>query len=119
MDAWLSRDDLTLREIETQKAEHLQQIAFFSHERLVHLIVTMTVAILLLIAFATLIVSEYVPFAVVVILLLGLFVPYIVHYMHLENGVQAMYGQYDRIVEKERQARAGAGADQGDEKAGE
>ena len=67
------------------KQEHLTQVAFFQHERLVHLIVTITFAILELLT-----VCAYV------------LVPYIKHYYLLENEVQKMYKQYDRICEKER-----------------
>ena len=67
----------TRKEYELLLIRHLEQIAFFSHERLVHLIVM-------------------VLFAVILVLL----VPYIMHYYTLENGVQKMYKQYDEIVKR-------------------
>ncbi|MBT9700957.1 hypothetical protein GPK75_07675 [[Eubacterium] rectale] len=58
--------------------EHLTQIAFFQHERLVHLINPMLL--------------------VLTLLFLVLLVPYIMHYYTLENEVQKMYTQYDEIL---------------------
>ena len=58
--------------------EHLTQVSFFQHERLVHLIVTVTFAILTMIALAI----------------------YIGHYYTLENEVQKMYRQYDEILRR-------------------
>ena len=42
------------------------------------------------------------PLLVLAIAILILLVPYIKHYYLLENEVQKMYKQYDRICEKER-----------------
>ena len=79
------------------KQEHLTQVAFFQHERLVHLIVTITFAILELLT-----VCAYVIVGAIDSALSMLLVPYIKHYYLLENEVQKMYKQYDRICEKER-----------------
>ena len=90
------------------KQEHLIQVAFFQHERLVHLIVTITFAILeLLTVCAYAIVGAIdsalsMPLLVLAIAILILLVPYIKHYYLLENEVQKMYKQYDQICEKER-----------------
>ena len=80
-------------------------MAFFQHERLVHLIVTITFAILELLT--DVIVGAIdsalsMPLLVLAIAILILLVPYIKHYYLLENEVQKMYKQYDRICEKER-----------------
>lgn len=85
-------------ELERIKAEHLTQIAFFQHERLIHLIVTVLFAVL---EFLSLFMCMMIPsigtmlltFAVLVLL-----VPYIRHYYLLENEVQRMYTQYDRLL---------------------
>ena len=86
--------------------EHLVQISFFQHERLVHLLVTLAFAIMeLLAAFAVMLAPS--PFvAALAILLLVLLVPYIVHYYFLENETQKLYAQYDRMLERQRE-RAG------------
>ena len=90
------------------KQEHLTQVAFFQHERLVHLIVTITFAILELLTVCAYVIVGAIdsalsmPLLVLAIAILILLVPYIKHYYLLENEVQKMYKQYDRICEKER-----------------
>lgn len=79
--------------------EHLTQIAFFQHERLIHLIVTVTFAILTFMGLAVYIISEFVPMLALIALLMVLLVPYIRHYYILENEVQKMYWQYDKMLE--------------------
>lgn len=77
--------------------QHLQQIAFFQHERLVHLIVTMTFAILTLLSFGIVLLTQLFSLLALTAALLVLLIPYIFHYYLLENEVQKMYAQYDRI----------------------
>ena len=90
------------------KQEHLTQVAFFQHERLVHLIVTITFAILELLTVCVYVIVGAIdsalsmPLLVLAIAILILLVPYIKHYYLLENEVQKMYKQYDQICEKER-----------------
>ena len=80
--------------------EHLIQLSFFQHERLIHLIVTVTFALLEVIVIALSVVSFTIAVGLLAIALLVLLIPYIRHYYILENEVQKMYGQYDRMVEK-------------------
>jgi len=100
-----SQDDCDWKYI---KQEHLTQLAFFQHERLVHLIVTITFAILELLSVCAYVVvgaldsSLSFPLLILSLVILILLVPYIKHYYLLENEVQKMYIQYDRICEKER-----------------
>ena len=90
------------------KREHLTQISFFQHERLVHLIVTVTFAVLELMAVIAYVMAGImttdcmlsIPLLILALMLLVLLVPYIKHYYLLENEVQKMYVQYDKIVEK-------------------
>lgn len=79
--------------------EHLQQIAFFQHERLVHLIVTMTVALLTLLSMGIALVTQIMTLLLLTAVLAVLLIPYILHYYLLENEVQKMYMQYDRLLE--------------------
>lgn len=79
--------------------EHLIQIGFFQHERLVHLIVTVTFAILTLISIVAALMICNPALDVLTLLFLVLLIPYIMHYDTLENEVQKMYVQYDRILE--------------------
>ncbi len=77
--------------------EHLTQISFFQHERLIHLIVTVTFGILTMLALAIYCIAEYMPILLLIALFLVLLIPYIGHYYTLENEVQKMYWQYDRL----------------------
>lgn len=87
---------------EEEMKKHLVQIAFFAHERMIHLIVTVTFALLSVLIFLYTFDHFSVPMMLLIILLLGLMVPYIRHYFLLENSVQDMYEQYDKM-----QAKAG------------
>lgn len=80
--------------------QHLVQLGFFMHERLVHLLVTLTVALLAFATFFILMFTFSIGLLILFILLLCLFIPYIMHYYLLENSVQKMYRQYDEIVRK-------------------
>ncbi len=102
-------DELLLREDadwERVKAEHLVQIAFFQHERLIHLIVTVIFALFTMISICMsfLLMSMGLEGALgwlmVVAVFLVLLIPYVRHYYILENEVQKMYRQYDSVVAK-------------------
>lgn len=86
--------------------EHLVQIGFFQHERHVHLIVMVLVALLFVMSIGIALTAEYLPMLGVSLLLLVLLVPYIMHYYLLENEVQAMYRQYDKILGHIREEKA-------------
>lgn len=77
--------------------EHLIQIQFFQHERLIHLIVTCLFAVLAFAAFFVLFFTMNAGMFALFTALLVLLIPYIRHYYILENGVQRMYRQYDRL----------------------
>lgn len=102
IDELLQRDDADWRKV---LEEHLVQIGFFQHERLIHLIVTVTFAILEMLSIFMTLVSfggeEGNPALIcLTILILVLLIPYIRHYYILENEVQKMYVQYDKILGK-------------------
>lgn len=98
MDAILQEEDSQL-DYEELMANHLKQIEFFMHERLIHLIVTVTFAILTVMTLFALMLSQSVQLLPLILLLLVLLVPYVFHYYRLENGVQKMYDQYDKLRE--------------------
>lgn len=78
--------------------EHLTQISFFQHERLIHLIVTVAFALLEMLSLIIVFIAPG-PFTLLLtIVVLILLIPYIRHYYILENGVQKMYEQYDRLL---------------------
>lgn len=84
-------------EIEMLKKEHLVQVGFFQHERLIHLIVTITFALLEAIAVLMVLISGESFTILLPIVILVLLIPYVRHYYILENTVQSMYEQYDRL----------------------
>ena len=100
IDELLTKDDL---DWEAVIREHLIQISFFQHERLIHLIVTITFAILEVVVIGLCVVSFTLGVGLLAIALLVLLIPYIRHYYILENEVQKMYRQYDKMVEKRDQ----------------
>lgn len=97
IDELIAQDD---SDWETVIKEHLIQISFFQHERLIHLIVTVTFALLEVIVVGLTVVSFTIGVGLLAIALLVLLIPYIRHYYILENEVQKMYGQYDKMAEK-------------------
>lgn len=84
--------------IEYVMKNHMVQIGFFMHERLVHLIVTVLFAIGTFMTIFTYLIVDNMGLLLLALLLIVLFVPYIKHYYLLENGVQKMYKQYDKLL---------------------
>lgn len=82
--------------------EHLIQISFFQHERLIHLIVTVTFALLEVIVIGLCVTAFSPGLGLLALALLVLLIPYIRHYYILENEVQKMYAQYDEMVVKKQ-----------------
>lgn len=78
--------------------EHLIQVGFFQHERLIHLMVTLAFAIFTIIGIFAVFLTGEIGAAVLTLLFLVLLIPYVLHYYLLENEVQKMYGQYDKIL---------------------
>ncbi len=86
-------------QITSSDLEELQtKIAFFQHERLIHLLVTLFFA-LFAILFLVLGMISYIFLPILFILLIFLLF-YIFHYFFLENHVQYLYKIYDQMVEK-------------------
>lgn len=79
------------------KEDLLIQISFFSHERLIHLIVTVTFAILTFLSLIAALFIENIFLFILTFLLIILLIPYVWHYYKLENGVQRLYQSYDRL----------------------
>lgn len=84
--------------------EHLVQVSFFQHERLVHLIVTLAFALMTLASSAVTLFYPQALTGILTMLFLVLLVPYLVHYYFLENETQKLYAQYDRLLERSRQS---------------
>ena len=88
-------------ELAVLRQQALVQIGFFQHERFIHLIVTMTFAVVTIMTLLGICVTGYMPLVALMVLLLVLLIPYIRHYYILENGTQTLYRYYDSL-EKDR-----------------
>lgn len=76
--------------------KHLIKIKFFQHERFIHLIVTCFYAVFLLLS---IFICNFIPlFAIVILIFLVFLIFYVRHYFFLENGVQYLYKQYDKLL---------------------
>ena len=96
-------EEQTMQEMVQDKLqEHLVQVGFFQHERLIHLIVTVTFALLEMLAIVLSVISDSLFTLLLPVAILILLIPYIRHYYILENEVQKMYVQYDRMLRLQR-----------------
>ena len=73
------------------------RIGFFSHERLIHLLVTLFFGIFFLISLFITMTYTNIGLFLLTVLFLGLLIPYIKHYYFLENSVQKMYLIYNKL----------------------
>lgn len=98
----LLEEDASQKKVDYEelKKEHLVQIEFFMHERLVHLLVTLAFAIFGFGDFFVLVTNFQPGLVALFIAILILLIPYIMHYYLLENGVQKMYKQYDEMCRR-------------------
>lgn len=75
----------------------LRQIAFFQHERLIHLLVTLLFGLLFVLTMLYAAAFPSFPMFGLSLVILVLLVPYLRHYYLLENGTQRLYALYDRL----------------------
>lgn len=74
-------EEQTMQEMVQDKLkEHLVQVGFFQHERLIHLIVTVTFALLEMLAIVLSVISDSLFTLLLPIVILILLIPYIRHY---------------------------------------
>ena len=81
-------------------SEFETKIAYFQHERLIHLMVTLAFAIFLLFEIYCLFMlpATFIYAGILLVLIFfGLTVGYVIHYYFLENSVQKMYHMRDEI----------------------
>ncbi len=79
------------------RAELLKRIEFYQHERLIHLIVTMSFAVFFLLSLMMCFANTQIGLMLLAALLLVMTIAYIKHYYFLENSVQKMYKFYYKI----------------------
>ncbi len=95
------KEDITAEFVE----DMLTRIKFYQHERLVHLIVTMTFALMTVISFFMLVTAYSLPALLLSLLFLGLVIPYIYHYYFLENSTQKLYRLYYEALRAYRDSK--------------
>lgn len=93
----VNRKDLSEEEARAEMERLLVQIGFFQHERLIHLIVTVLFGLATVITLPSCLANPEPALLVLGGLFLCLLFPYIIHYFHLENGVQQLYLYYNRL----------------------
>lgn len=80
---------------------HNKKLQWVQHERLVHLLVTMLVAIFFMFLFGMLMLIKYnLPVMLLLTIVTILLIAYIFHYFRLENKVQHWYKLSDEIYRK-------------------
>ena len=93
IDNKIKEKNVTEKDIEN----HLIKIEFFQHERLIHLLVTLFYGLFVFLA----VIISFKTWLFLIILYLALIVLifYVRHYFFLENHVQYLYKQYDKMKE--------------------
>lgn len=79
------------------RAEMLKRIEFYQHERLIHLIVTMSFAVFFLLSLMMYFSVRQIGILLLAVLFLVMTIAYIKHYYFLENSVQKMYKFYYKV----------------------
>lgn len=91
IDKKIKNKKITEQDIEN----HLTKIQFFQHERLIHLLVTLFYGVFV---FLSVIISfKTWLFLIILYLALIILIFYVRHYFFLENHVQYLYKQYDKM----------------------
>ena len=101
--AYIDDDMKAASEEKTRRvlAEFEIKIAYFQHERLIHLMVTLSFALFLLLSIGGLFIlpREFMISAIfLTCIFFGLTIGYVMHYYFLENSVQKMYHMRDDII---------------------
>ena len=100
VDEFIAKDDW--RGADEVIADHLVQIQFVQHERLIHLMVTFFFGAALIAAAVGAVVTGELMVIVLDVIFLLLVIPYIWHYYFLENNTQKMYEQYNRLMQMKK-----------------
>lgn len=87
----------TEKDWKTIDRQHERKIRYFQHERLIHLLVTLTTCLATLLTFFFTMLLRLPYLYPVAFVLLVLSIAYLLHYFKLENGVQRLYTLGDQI----------------------
>ena len=84
-------------ELLKMRAELLQRIAFYQHERLILLIVTMSFGVFFMLSLIMYLTQGGIGLLLLTVIFLVMLAAYIKHYYFLENSVQKMYLYYYKV----------------------
>lgn len=87
-------------ELKKTKEYFKDRILFLQHERLIHLIVTISFSFFLLTSLIISVIYPKIELYILDIVLIIFMIFYIIHYYRLENGVQKWYDLYDKLDDK-------------------
>ena len=87
----------TTEELLQFRAEMLKRIEFYQHERLIHLIVTMSFGVFFMLSLILYFNVGGVGLLLLTAMFLAMLAAYIKHYYFLENSVQKMYQYYYKV----------------------
>ena len=97
-------DKIKIKNIkESDIKDHLIKIKFFQHERLIHLLVTLSYGLFLFLS--VMIFTKVLLFIIITYIVLIVLLFYVRHYFFLENHVQYLYKQYDsmkKLIENDK-----------------
>lgn len=105
LETWTKEIELILkggdRKVDWKRVleDHRETTKLLQHERLIHLLVTLAVAMMFLMTTMFSLFHQSMILLTIDFLLLVLLLPYIWHYFRLENGVQKLYW-LDREIQK-------------------
>lgn len=98
LEDYINEIDKKIKENQINKKDiekHLIKIKFFQHERLIHLLVTLSYAAYLFLSI--IIFSKIWQFVIITYIILIILLFYVKYYFFLENRVQYLYKQYDNM----------------------
>ncbi len=87
-------------ELSAMRRELLQRISFYQHERLIHLIVTMSFGVFFMLSLIIYLTQGGVGIMLLTLIFLVMLAAYIKLYYFLENSVQKMYQYYYKIEDR-------------------
>lgn len=96
IDNKIKNKDITKEDIKN----HLNKISFFQHERQIHLLVTLFYTLYLFISI--IIFLKIWQFVFIIYLIITILIFYVKHYFFLENNVQYLCKQYDKMIENKK-----------------
>lgn len=99
---FLARES-TPEELGAFRQYHEKQIRFLQHERMIHLLVTMFVALFLLLCLGYSLMRPSIAAATLTVIFLALSCAYLHHYYRLENGVQRLYQLSNQLEMRQSQ----------------